>query len=292
MNPVPEPPLFWSKGYAALHGSKFNSLIIGDQENLWILPAVQNGETLQSPGVGTFGGFFPLQTSTSFDDFTVSHIRKELKTLFSRSHSLLIVLPPRYYLTEYFDSQYRLFGNGKELINWNQHIDLRVWDRSDVDKGCRKKYRQAQEAGYEYELALNEEDITSCIKLLEANRKNMGIKLSMSSEKIRKSMKAMPERYLMHKISVKGEIVSAAFTVELDPKTIYVLYWGDLIEYRYLSPVVTMAINLVGFGIQRGYEILDLGVSSVNGELSKGLFRFKKNLGAISSEKWTVRLTL
>lgn len=96
----------------------------------------------------------------------------------------------------------------------------------------------------------------------------------------------------MHKISLNGEIVSAAFTVELDPKTIYVLYWGDLIEYRYLSPVVTMAINLIGFGIQKGYDTLDLGVSSVNGEVSKGLFRFKENLGAISTEKWTVRMSL
>jgi hypothetical protein len=292
MNSVPEPPLFWCRDYAALQGAGFNSLIIGSQENFWILPAVQNGLTLKSPGIGTFGGFFPFQTSSSFDEINVSRVGKELKNLFPQSDSLKITLPPRYYLPEYFDSQYRVFGKGKELANWNQHIDLRIWDRSDVDKGCRKKYRQAQEVGCEYELALQEEDITSCIKLLQASRENIGVELSMSSERIRKSMKSMPGRYLMHKISLNGKIVSAAFTVELDPKTLYVLYWGDLIEYRYLSPVVSMAINLVGFGIQKGHETLDLGVSSVNGELSKGLFRFKENLGAISSEKWTVRMSL
>ena len=64
-------------------------------------------------------------------------------------------------------------------------------------------------------------------------------------------------------------------------------YHGDLAETRGKSPVVLLVKGIYNYAGSRGFQILDLGISSVESRLNNGLYTFKKNLGALESERVT-----
>jgi lipid II:glycine glycyltransferase (peptidoglycan interpeptide bridge formation enzyme) len=96
----------------------------------------------------------------------------------------------------------------------------------------------------------------------------------------------MPEIYRCYFAEIEAEIVAAAIVVEISRESLYVLYWGDTPGYwRKTSPVVAIFMEVYKDAYQEGFKYLDLGISSVDGEINPGLTRFKRNLGCIDSEK-------
>ena len=69
----------------------------------------------------------------------------------------------------------------------------------------------------------------------------------------------------------------------------YVFYWGDKLRKDTNSPIVLMAHELIKDNIKNKIPILDLGTSSLNGEINIGLKNFKNSLGALDTNKLTLR---
>ena len=124
------------------------------------------------------------------------------------------------------------------------------------------------------------------IAVLEISRKNLGVQLSMSRDQIRAAFEKMPDEYSHYSAIIGESVVAAAITVELSADVVYVLYWGDVGDsWKSTSPVVALCLAIAQDCRKKGYSILDLGTSSVDGIVNDGLKKFKENLGAVSTFK-------
>lgn len=243
--------------------------------------------SIKSPGKATFGGVWTMEEGQSVDFFTDLY-----KVIFSQFDSLLektIVLPPEYFFPSVFKNQSKALeaiGFEQKYSDFNFHIELTGWSHSFMSKGNKKKIRQFFEAGGIVE-ECKVTDYLNAYLVLKSNRQVRGVEMSMDSIKFVKNLTVLPEKYKAYVARIGVEIAAVAYVVGLTKDVRYVLFWGDDINFRKLSPVASLLDFLVTESRDLGYQILDLGISSVNGIRDEGLSRFKRNLGAKESLKTT-----
>ena len=109
----------------------------------------------------------------------------------------------------------------------------------------------------------------------------------MSLEQLQTSINAMPEHYLLFGVYDGNKLIAAAVSVRISRDIMYNFYHGDDVSYRSTSPIVMLVAGIYQYCQQKNISILDLGISSVEGQINQGLFDFKKNLGCESSNKYT-----
>lgn len=248
-----------------------------------VIPYRISLDRFKSPGVGTFGGFY---TSAANIDWEI--LFHELVLKFNSINEFEIVFPPEYFEKALFNSQLaaclQMF-KPQEIVDLNQHVEIGGDCEGLLSKGNRKKLRQFKESSGVVKVAAPS-DLDSAIQLLQDSRKRMGVQLSMSKEKIKESFEKLPDRYTCYQAIVGENLAAAAMVVKISSDTNYVLYWGDSADSgRRLSPTVALFEAIYTDSQRNGFQVLDLGISSVNGEVNAGLRRFKTNLGAKESSR-------
>jgi hypothetical protein len=283
-----EIPIFWSPEYSSLQGEQnaLLKLIAGDVNESFVAPYKIASRRFKSPGVGTFGGFY---TSDLNADWNI--VFRELIAQFQSIREFEIIFPPAYFEVGIFHPQLaaclKMF-NPEVTVDLNQHVEISGDSERLLSKGNRKKLRQFRERNGSVTIS-DLGGLDSAIQLLEDSRKRMGVHLSMSKEKIVKSFELLPDRYTCFQAFVDGNLQAAAIVVKLSSETNYVLYWGDSNESgRSLSPTVALFDEIYKHSQKNAFKVLDLGISSVNGEVNPGLQRFKANLGALTTSRTRV----
>lgn len=240
---------------------------------------------VKSPGKATFGGIW-----ISEGEPTVSFYVNLFNTIFEKHKSAKetrVILPPLYYYPSKFRNQataLKLIGFEEIFLDINFHIDIGKWTQDLLSKGNRKKIRQFNENGGEIILA-SSDDFLNAYHLLRENREYRGVKMSMDQVKFVENLVKLPGIYKTYLAKVGKDIAGVAYLVRISKEVNYVLFWGDDINFRYLSPVASLLNFLVSESNHDGCTILDLGISSVDGVVDDGLARFKKNLGALETYK-------
>lgn len=289
-------PLFWNSDFIANHsGVNLQRIELKKKypSQLYLI----NFETQQLtrknvhiPGRLTFGGIWPIsnfqisqdEVISVFDYFTP---KKECHILAS------IKLPPSYFYPEIFYPQLSFFLNNRNyryVKEINQTVLVRNWSFSQMSKGNKKKINQFMKAGGTVGIA-EESNYKECIKVLQFNRKKLGLTLSMTTEEIISSLVKFPEKYRMFFAKINDIFCAAALVVSISDTSDYVLFWGDTDMFRSLSPVSSLFIKILGT-CKKAY--LDLGISSLDGKLNEGLYRYKKNLGAEDFVKYHFYLNI
>jgi hypothetical protein len=271
-------PLFWTEEYARLHGGEH--FLLPTQSGVVTLTRT-GAEILKSPGRATFGGFWAVGCS----NFQLSpNLIRELREYDSTFNELRISFPPSYFRPDVFESQVKFFDSNfsKKVVESNFHIVVN--SRKAISKGNRKKQRQFAERGGEVG-RLDSTRWRELYELLSANRLRRGVKLSMSWEVFERGLRDLPTKFVAWGATMQNQLVGGALTVEIDQNTLYVLFWGDSLLGRDISAVASVCESLVAHCISNDYHVLDLGISSVDGELDENLARFKTNLGAVSTTK-------
>jgi hypothetical protein len=291
----PEIPLFWSDRFKKIHGLESLDININSKNTMKhfrvTLKQDEEKKVYWIPGPVTFGGFWPLQEGgVSLDEFkTLFH-----QNLLSRTAYKLmeIKLPPDYFYPDIFKIQKdSLIENGeyKCIYEINNHIDLASWSEDKMSRGNRKKINQFKKNfGQVRKANINEFDLG--IDVLIENRRSKGLNLSLTKEKIRYLLTNLPQFYTLYLAGIESNICAVALIVSIDKFVDYVLYWGDNLEFRHLSPVTSLFEELVKISITSNKLFLDLGISSLNGEINEGLYRYKKNLGSEDSKKYIFKL--
>lgn len=282
-------PLFWNQKFTNFVQCSQAEIKISNQRK-FLVSYETHENTLKIPGRLTFGGFFSQDTKT----ITAYEFTEVLENFLSETkldHALEWKLPPDYFYPQVFATQYENLKGAaqKEVIDLNQYVLVGGWNFGILSKGNKKKYRQAVKANLIYHQA-SLDDIAKCYQVLYANRSALGVKVSMTETEVHSALKMFPDFYKMHFLEVSGQIAAMCLTVDIAPKIRYVLYWADNLEFRNISPLVFLFERLVTLSKSDQVEILDLGISSINGEVNDGLFNFKKNLGALSSMKKSIYL--
>jgi hypothetical protein len=290
-----EPDLFNTEAYAKLHASRFSGIGIrsehfcaGQHLPVGIFQAMQTHPgVFASPGRGPYGGFDmdSDQNETVLADFVVE---TEAILRGRGAHRIELVLPPFCYAPHSGPRGFAVLcrlGYCVTRQELNQAIE--VVNRSLTELGDyanRKRLSKAARAGVLVrELAENEQRTGYDAILEKRLKKNRS--LSMSWEEVQDMIQAFPTRVRVFGAEHQGSIIAAAICLAVSCRVLYVYAWGERVGAEPISPISSLAAHIFDFARRQEFALLDLGTSSVDGVVNRGLLRFKRSLGATSSLK-------
>ena len=198
--------------------------------------------------------------------------------------------PPIYSRAE-TSMQFALLSNGFriEAVELNQHLDLTGFDTTDQyvqSLGRRvgqRGLRRASAQGLEFREDSQPNERADAYEVLRANREAKGRPLRLSLDYIENLRTALPGRVRFFSLLAAGQTCASAVMYLIRPGRWYVVYWGDAAHRLAQSPMNLLAFKLVEKAMEEGIALVDLGISSVYGQLNAGLAQFKEHVGAESS---------
>jgi len=231
----------------------------------------------------TFGGI-EGSAIIVLDNF-IKTILNELRH--RNAKSLLIRQAPSLYDSSFAEAcQDVLLEHGFRLqsSDINQHIVVDGIFEDKIDIQERKKLRRLREAGLTCKLYDRVEG-DEWFDLLSRAREHKNFPLTLSKEAYYNLSKELPEIYTYAGVFLNERLVANAVFVKISENAIYYFVPASDPEYNYLSPAVLILESMYQLAMDQHCSIVDLGISSVDGILNQGLYKFKKNMGAIDSQK-------
>lgn len=285
-------PLFWQESFVRLNHNFSRQKIVlkskfKERTLLFNFTIDKVMNKLDIPGQLTFGGLWPIDREQLSLEEVYQAFDKICKNLPNFEISK-IKMPPSYFYPDIFNQQNQYFkslGKFVSTVEVNQTVFLSDWNTSNLRRDRIRSIKKFEAADGLCDLA-RETELDICIDILEKNRINKELRLSLSKSKILNLLKALPNNYKMYKVEIENRICASALIVSLSDTEEYVLYWGDDENYRALSPVTSLFLKIVTSCESANKIYLDLGISSVNGNLDEGLFDFKSSLGASAFSKY------
>jgi hypothetical protein len=280
-------PLFWDPNFAQYQNCTLEDIVISNGRRFRLNFQIA-GDLFLVPGRLTFGGFHSIDWKP-VNQIEFYELVNIMRTVYSMELDIKWKLPPQYFFPEVFLVQNEIsdLKDFKEVVDFNQHIDVADWKTASMSKGNQKKLRQSVSVDMIMKTA-TADDIQKCYEILYRNRQAIGAGVTMSLDEIQDALRNFPRIYEMKYLELGGEVAAMCLTVDIAPTIRYVLYWADNLSLRNYSPVVLLCKKLVEQSRNDGIQVLDLGISSNQGMLNEGLHRFKQNLGAITTVKKTL----
>ena len=181
---------------------------------------------------------------------------------------------------------------GFKVINSevNQHIVVQESEfRLLIRKNERKKLNQCLKKNFTFSI-LTLADLPQVYQLVTKTRERKSYPVSMTYDQLYKTMKLLSDSYLLFGLLDEDKLIAASVSIRVSPHILYNFYHADEFSYRSTSPLVMLLQEIYQYCQQNGIKILDLGISSENGQINQGLFNFKENLGCATSTKNTYSL--
>lgn len=167
----------------------------------------------------------------------------------------------------------------------NQHIDVYIQDfASRISYAQRKRLNKCKKADFKDNIE-GKESVKDAHELLTESRNRKGYPITMSYPELMRMFELHPEHYFLFTIRDQGVMIAMAICIRVSENIIYNFYHADHEDYGMYSPTVMLVDSVYKYCQAKGIDFIDLGISSVDGELNEGLYNFKKGLGAIESFK-------
>lgn len=179
-----------------------------------------------------------------------------------------------------------------QLLEINQQIEVNAHPfLSLIKRNVRKKVKQSIDSGFTFKIEPNA-NISEIYNLVVDTRNRKAYGVSMTLIDLKSAIHSCSDNYILFTLRDGDKLIAASVSIIINSSVVYNFYHADNFEYRSKSPLSLLVMHIYEFSQQNKFSVLDLGISSINGELNKGLFTFKKNLGARTSDKKIVSLTL
>ncbi len=124
-------------------------------------------------------------------------------------------------------------------------------------------------------------------RFIESCRSERGMDLSLTLDQLVKTVRSCSSDFLLFAVFQDEEMVAAAITIKVNNRILYDFYYGHSKASNHLSPVVFLLDGQYSYCRQNGFQILDLGTSSLNEKTNFSLLNFKTRVGGTSSMKLT-----
>ena len=294
--------LFNTRGFHDLHrGATTRSyyFVLRHRRTGEFLAAVHFHEAgaghLESPWRGSFGGFatipaagLSLPKREGFVSCVQSFLRNE------GIERLTIVFPPLAYHPEdtsvWIDVLLRAgFAMSRHELSYAIAVDGQFADR--IDSGNRKRLRKCVRDGF-VGARLDHSEYEDAFQVIAENRQRKGYSLSMSWPAVRDMCQRLPDQVLFFGVRRDAALVAAAVCLRINPRAIFVVYWGELAGVEAWSPVTLLASHIYDYCGPQGITLLDIGTANIRGVPNYGLIRYKTNLGCTATLKLTLAKVL
>lgn len=200
-------------------------------------------------------------------------IIKHWPQFIDRSHDLLVV------------NCLRAEGFTLKSTEINHHFVLGDGHRGSVHKMEQRKIRKCLDAG----LSFRErpvKDLADCYEFLSRCRHQQGLNINITYSKLERTFAVLPKSYSIHAVEDRsGEIFACTIVVNVNERVAYNYLPAFDRAHRKYSPMALLYEGLWHHFSEKGFKILDLGVSSIDGVPQDGLIKFKEHMGAVPSDR-------
>ena len=250
--------------------------------------------TFVSPINGSYGGF-EFDSKISFET-KEKFIKLVLEDLHHKNSEIIkIVLPPDIYNIENNCHQISILLREKfsiKNIEINQYINTKTYDKDkSVKRGNRKNINKCIKKNIFFK-ELNISENEDAYNIILKNRISKKYQISMQWEELKKMMKIFPNKFLNFGLFEQKKMIASAICIKISVDILYVFYWGELEEYKKISPISFLSQNIINYCTINKFKILDLGTSSQDSIPNTGLIDFKKSIGALSCSKYKLEKKL
>ena len=256
-------------------------LVAGIKENM-----------LLAPFSAPFGGFHYKYEAIFYDriyDF-LSKLKEYIST--ENIDRAKITLSPNVYnpcINAKLVNAFIRLGYTMETPDIISCIDLRhfdgEWVKSEVRQNCNKAIRN----DLSFSKVKDEEAIKEAYKIISANRSGQNRHIHMSLQDILNVNNVIPVDFFLIKNRVGENIASGVF-YRGHEKIVQGIFVGDLLSSRKLGTMDFLFLNVFNHYKEEGFDFIDLGKSSSDGEPNVGLIRFKEIHNCISTLGYTFTL--
>lgn len=146
----------------------------------------------------------------------------------------------------------------------------------------RTAYRKAAKLGLTFRQIENptQAEFDRFWEILEENRAGLGVVPAHTQAEIELLHKLLPENLMMAVIEQDGKIISEIWNFICNDRTVLEFYMAHQEPYQKLRPVPFLTYHSLIWAKRQGFKYFDFGISSIWGDPTWGLLKFKENFMA------------
>jgi len=249
---------------------------------------ISDGGFLSLPH-STFGGF--VGNSVPSIDIYDNLIAKFCDDIKQKGGKFIeIKLPPLSAAYYHVDLQvYALLKNGFSIVcsdlSYIMNINSTSFENI-IDYSNLKRLKNLRNNNIVGEI-LSDEHLYDVYEVIKENRASKNYSLSLSFAEVKKQVEIL-QSHVFFACKLNNLIIASAICVRINNDTLYVMYWGDLPEYKSYSAVVLLCETIHKYCVQNQIKFIDIGTSTFNLDPNIGLMKFKTDLGFSSCLKLTL----
>lgn len=273
--------LYYTKHYlTAQNHSHFQAF---EDEMFFIAFNIEKEEAISIPA-SPFGSVLRKKDGQNAIDF-LQKMKESLRQLGVRK--IVIKQAPSFYENQLDDTPFIDSGFEPAFVDVNHHIDLsKPWLES-IHNMQERKLRSLKAAGFSF-MEMKASDMETAYRFVEACRLTQGLQINISWELLQQLNSTLPGSYKCFAI-VRDQKISALCICTHPTDTVAYYYLPATSPmFRSQSPMVLLIAGMVDYYKKAGFDYLDLGVSSVEGNVQKTLKTFKERMGGVESAKTTL----
>lgn len=222
-----------------------------------------------------------LDTSIQLNPF-IADMLLELKSRNART--IEIKQAPFFYQEKQSEEIHKaLLNSGFSEINkdCSQYIKInpQVEFERLIDAQKRRRLKNAKKMGMNVQV-VEHIDSKDWYQVYVDGRTEKGYPITISQEKYTALSTMRPNIYMYAGVFLNDILIASAIFVRVSTDVMYYFVAASSPQYAYLSPTVLLIEAMYLKGVSENFQYLDLGISSVSGELNQGLHAFKRHMGA------------
>ncbi len=244
---------------------------------------------MRSPFSAPFGGFHYRNEHLAYD--LVYKFLSSLKeyALNEQLKKISITLPPDPYqinMNAKLINAFIRLGFKMETPDLNNVVNLKKftgkWVKSEIAQNCRKAIKN----GLVWSKTTDIDEMKEAYDVIHNNRTGLGRKIHMTLEDILDVKEVLPVDFFIIR-DVEGNCVGAAVLYRGHEKIVQGVFMGGDLERRNLGVIDYMYLKLYNYYKEMGFDYLDMGTSSLQGDPNMGLLRFKEIHNSETSLRYT-----
>lgn len=285
-------PLYWRKRFHEQFQTKNFSFVDDATVSIWH----REGKIFYSGFHGPFGGFYSDKKDNT--KVTSEHVKNLLDYIRLENESMehdvdvKVRLFPERIFPNWAESQLSALttaGFYKNLPDTAHYIMLGTALRENWSRNRSRDFKKSVERIYGMQIR-SDHEILALYDVITKNAdyKNRNFSLSLENLKRMSALLSTEDMDLwLYKSTITGNNIAAAICQIVDHNVVYVFRWGHVYNYKDYglesSPMTFVADQLCQEYSSRGFAVLYLGASSVEGVLDVNLSHFKESLGALQT---------
>lgn len=129
-------------------------------------------------------------------------------------------------------------------------------------------------------------------EILEENRRGLGVVPTHNRQEIERLHELIPDKLMMAVVEKDGDMAAVIWNFICTPDTVLEFYMAHEASAQHLRPVPYLTYHSLLWARERGFKWFDFGISSIWGDPTWGLLKFKENFAARHFLRQTYQLDL